>query len=194
MGITIDNQLRWNTHINKITKKISKNVFLLSKLKIYIDVNCRRMFFFAHIKPYIDYISNAWDGASQNLLVTLNSIYRRAVKMILYETQISTNAKFAQLQILSLQQQLKFNKSVFMHKIINNVAPKYLTPRVIGSNNIKKESRMGTLHLPYARIDLFKNSLSFSGPKVWNTLPQNIKKIKNISPFKAALRKHLQTL
>ena len=61
LGILIDNQLTWKSHVMKISKNISKNIFLLSKLKNYLDIKYRKMFFCAHIKPYIDYVSNVLD-------------------------------------------------------------------------------------------------------------------------------------
>ena len=60
------------------------------------------MFFCAHIKPYIDYVSNVWDSSSQKHLLTLNSLYRRAVKLILFESKVSTDEKFKTLKLLTL--------------------------------------------------------------------------------------------
>ena len=55
-----------------------------------------------------------------------------------------------------------------MFKILNDSAPLYLSslfPKpALGS-------RRQTLLLPLPRIDLYKSSLSFYGPTVWNSLP-----------------------
>ena len=32
LGVTVDEQLKWQTHINKICRTVSRNMFLLSKL------------------------------------------------------------------------------------------------------------------------------------------------------------------
>ena len=57
LGITIDNKLRWNSHINNVCKTVSRRVFLLSKLRYIVDIDTRQLFFNAHIKPHIDYAS-----------------------------------------------------------------------------------------------------------------------------------------
>ena len=36
LGITINNKLHWNSHINKVTKKISKTVGILIKLRSFL--------------------------------------------------------------------------------------------------------------------------------------------------------------
>ena len=57
LGITLDNKLRWDSHINNVCKTVSRRVFLLSKLRYIVDIDIRKLFFSAHIKPYIDYAS-----------------------------------------------------------------------------------------------------------------------------------------
>ena len=53
-GIIIDNELRWDTHIDTLCKTLSKRVFLLSKLKYIVDSDALKLFFSAHIKSYTD--------------------------------------------------------------------------------------------------------------------------------------------
>ena len=38
LGITIDNKLRWDSHINNACKTVSRRVFLLSKLRAIVDI------------------------------------------------------------------------------------------------------------------------------------------------------------
>ena len=51
LGITIDNKLRWDSHINNVCKTVSRRVFLLSKLRYIVDIDTMKLFFNAHIKP-----------------------------------------------------------------------------------------------------------------------------------------------
>ena len=81
LGITIDNKLRWDSHINNVCKTVSRRVFLLSKLRYIVDINTRKLFFDAYIKPHIDYASVVWDGCSEVLKKRLNSLHRRYVKV-----------------------------------------------------------------------------------------------------------------
>ena len=55
LGITIDNKLRWewDSHTNNVCKTVSRRVFLLSKLRYIVDIDTRKLFFKAHIKPHI---------------------------------------------------------------------------------------------------------------------------------------------
>ena len=55
LGLIIDNKFRWQAQIEHICKSMSKKMFLLSQHVINIDT--RKLFYNAHIKPHIDYAS-----------------------------------------------------------------------------------------------------------------------------------------
>ena len=44
----------------------------LSELRYIVDLDTRKLFFNAHIKPHIDYASVVWDGCSDVLKKRLN--------------------------------------------------------------------------------------------------------------------------
>ena len=93
LGITIDSNLRWDSHINNVCKTVSRRVFLLSKLRYIVDIDTRKLFFNAHIKPHIDYASVVWDGCSDVLKKRLNSLHRRAVELIFPDQTLTTDQK-----------------------------------------------------------------------------------------------------
>ena len=127
LGITIDNKLRWDSHINNVCKTVSRRVFLLSKLRYIVDIDTRKRFFNAHIKPQIDYASIVWDRCSDVLKKRLNSLHRRAVKLILIDTILTTDRKLKQMRIMSLQKQPEYNKGFFMYRLLSNEAPDYIS-------------------------------------------------------------------
>ena len=82
LGVRIDNNLTWSIHINFIAKKISSNLWLLSKLKDYISTEHRVQFCKTYIQPHIDYCSTIWRGTSQYNLNRIYRLQKRAVKII----------------------------------------------------------------------------------------------------------------
>ena len=117
LGITIDNKLRWDSHINNVCKTVSRRVFLLSKLRYIVDIDTRKLFFNAHIKPHIDYASVVWDGCSDVFKRRLNSLHRRAVKLILPDTTLTTDQILKEMRIMSLQK----NDIFFLRKTTTKV-------------------------------------------------------------------------
>ena len=46
-------------------RSVSLCAFLLSELQYIININTRKLFYNAHIKPHIDYASVVWDGCGE---------------------------------------------------------------------------------------------------------------------------------
>jgi len=188
LGVTNDDQLKWQSHLENIGKKVSKNLYLLSKLKHFTDTKTLTMFHHAHIMPHINYASSLWDGCSDVHISKVNSLHRRSAKIILRNYSATTEQKLKTLNILPLEKQLLFNKYVTMFKVFHKEVPSYLQLSFTRATN-----RYGSLNFipPIPRIDLYKSSFSFSGSSVWNSLPSNIKSQQTVKGFKKMLRSHL---
>ena len=91
------------------------------------DIDTRKLFFNVHIKPHIDYASVMWDGCSVVLKKRLNAPHRRAAKLILLETTLTTDKKLKEMRIMSLQKQTEYNKGLFMYRLFSNEAPEYIS-------------------------------------------------------------------
>ena len=110
--------------LSKKKKKKKKN--LLSQLQYIFNIDTRKLFNNAHVKPHKDYASVVWDGCGEVHLKQLNSLHRRAGKLILPEPSLSTEQKISAVGTLNLPQQLAYNKGIFMHKVLDNYSPNYL--------------------------------------------------------------------
>ena len=188
LGVIIDDELRWEDHIDFLTKKLSRSLFLLNRLKMYIDSDARKAFFNAHCLSHINYASTIWSCSAQNHLKKLNTLYKRGIKIILPDPTLSTREKQVVLDILPLNKQLEFHKLVSVFKTRFTLTPDYVTNLLISSYRNNSTNYL----LPPARIDLFKTSFSFSGALLWNSLPPDLKLCCSCSNFKTKLRQHLQ--
>ena len=57
----------------------------------------------------------------------LNSLHRRAVKLVPPDTTLTTHQKLKEMRIMSLQKQLEYNNGLFMYRVLNNEAPEYIS-------------------------------------------------------------------
>ena len=116
LGLTIDDELKWQSHVSNVCKTISKNVYLMSQLKRYVSPQTLKIFYNSHIMPHISFSSTVWDGCGETHLSKLNSLYRRASKLLIPDKNLSTDEKQKALGILPLQKQLGFNKALLMFR------------------------------------------------------------------------------
>ena len=192
LGVIIDDQMSWAPHIDAATKTVSKSTFLLSKLKYFTDVHTRKLFYSSHIQPHLNYASCVWDGCSEASLKRLNSLHRRAAKLILAESPLNTDEKLVKLNFLPLRKRFLFNKGVLMRKAMVSGKPPYLANLFeLSSTPHNTRSEQKTLKIVKPRLDLYKTSFSFSGAKLWNSLPDFITSAPSMCSFKTQLQKHL---
>ena len=163
LGITIDNNLSWTPHVIAL--------FQLSRLKHFVNFRTRKLFFTSHIQSLIDYGSILWDSTSKSTLKPPQSLHRRALKLILLKQLSLEQDDYNSLSILPLHTSPKYNKGIYMKKIMVGNAPsslRYLFPINPTRDQIK-------INIPTPRIDLFKTSLTFSGAFLRNSLPLSLK-------------------
>ena len=186
LGVNIDNNLSWSSHISNLSKKVSSKVYALNRIKHMLDTKCRKLYFQAYIQSLTDYASTLWDGASNETMRHIRSLYKRGLKIVISKNQI-TNNDYKAHRILPFDKRLCFNKALMVHRCIHGNAPKLLSAKF--SSKIQRNSNK--LHTKTPRIDLSKTSFSYSGAKLWNTIPFEICNIRNISNFKKKYKQHL---
>ena len=188
LGVTLDSEFKWLPHLNNVLKSVSRNLYLLSQLRHVADTDSLLMFFYGHILPHCNYASNIWDGCADQHIKKLNSLHRRAFKLINVQKDVPTDQKISELGALSLDKQLLMNKAVLVFKVMNGLSANYLEQLCQ-----KPTQRYGSTNLivPFARIDLYKTSFSFSGSLLWNQIPKDIRNKPSLPSFKKAMRGHL---
>ena len=74
--------------------------------------------------------------------------------------------------------------AILMHKIIQNKAPEYLTEEINlirdGTAYSLRDSSYNFLALPKPRTEYLKNSFSYRGSKLWNSLPNRIRSVSGV--------------
>ena len=84
------------------------------------------------------------------------------------------------------------NKARFVHKIVPGRAPMYLSTKLLINQGSRNSSRK--LNVPIPRIDLFKSSLVYSVPVLWNSLPSELRLSVSPSVFEEHLTLHMLSL
>ena len=98
------------------------------------------------------------------------------------------------LNILSFDESVFLNKAKIMYKIANNIAPAYLINLFQMTNssddtisNLRSVANRNFL-IPKPKLNLFKNSLSYSGAIIFNSIPLEIKDSNSLDIFVRSVR------
>ena len=111
-----------------------------------------------------------------------------------YSNMGSLEDHFQHLNILCLPKLYSFSVGKFMHSYHNKLLPNHFDEYFIPLSSIHYHSiRLATsknLFLPRVNSSSGKCSLKFIGPKVWSSIPDDIK-LSTTFTFKWKLKKHL---
>lgn len=126
LGVNIDKNLSWETHINFIANKLSRTNGIICRLKNMLHPNVMRLIYGALFQPYLNYGITAWGFASSssiNRIVKLQKKVIRNISKARYNAH--TSELFKKLNIAKFEDLLKINCIKFFYKYENNLLPKY---------------------------------------------------------------------
>ena len=95
-------------------------------VKYVVDIDTLKLVFNAHIKSHTDYASVVWGGCSDTLKNRLNSLLRRAGKLIFPDKNLTTDQKLNKIGTMILHKRLDYNKGVKLNKIGTMILHKWL--------------------------------------------------------------------
>ena len=189
LGVHIDNDLSWTTQIENTIKKCNTLLYLLRRIKCYLSIHVRKLFYNAYVLPHLDYCCTIWGNANSELMESVIKFQKRAARCILDRDFDSPSSElFAELKWMEFPERVKYQKAIIMYKISHNLAPKYLQDLFQQTADIHDRALRSTsdnlLYVPKPNLEQFRNSLSYSGSKTWNSIPINIKQSDSLSLFK----------
>ena len=119
LGVTLQHQMTWDTHINETLNKANRTLgFLRRNLKISSS-SIKEKAYKALVRPLLEYASAVWDPYTQKNIDKLEAIQRRAARFVLnrYHNTSSVSRLIEQLGWPSLAQRRRTTRLGTLYKI-----------------------------------------------------------------------------
>ena len=194
LGIIIDKDLNWKSHIEFITNKISKNIALLGRLKHTFPKSILKNLYFSLILPYLNYGNIIWASADKTCLNSLVILQKKAIRIISKAKYLDhSEPLFKTLELLNLEKIFKLNCLLFVYRIINMNMYKEMKKRVFRNSDFHSHRTRNRLHyrLPRTRLKCIRQSCLYLGLSLWNSIDKEISDSKTIYNFKRQIKKEL---
>lgn len=82
LGITISNDLRWDTHIDNITGTALKRLFLLQRRLKQAPPNTKLIAYTTLVRSVLEYASPVWFPFTQQQINKIEAVQRKAIRFI----------------------------------------------------------------------------------------------------------------
>ena len=199
LGLVIDSHLTWNDHVDYIVSKAASRLFLLKKIKPFLSLKERKLFYSSMIMPVLEYGSVIWGDFYVGITERLLKQQKRAARIILdvkKPTDTPSADLFAKLNWLSFDKRIILQRGTLVYKCLNNLAPDYLcnifTKLKDARSRITRAFTNDKLALQRKfRLAVGQKSFLYRGTHLWNSLPLEITKSNDLNNFRTKLFRFL---
>ena len=82
LGITVDENLKWDTQITNVSLKISRNLGIIGRVKHYLSSRELKLLYNSLILPHINYCAAVWGSNYFTRIFRIFKLQKRAVRII----------------------------------------------------------------------------------------------------------------
>ena len=185
LGITIDDKLKFDSHIQELCRKSGGQLNSLFKFSKYFTPLSKKLAVTSFIFSNFNYCPLVWNYSSAKSLNKIEQVQNRSLKFLknmdekLEFEPANSSMKIKRLRILALE----------IFKTINRLNPPYIQEIFTKSNNRRSDRfQFNIKSQNYNTAKFGKNSLRVLGPILWNSLPNNIKSCQSLLEFKKRIK------
>ena len=142
MGLTIHKTLRWDTHIDKITKKANSTLAFLGRNISRFPTSIKAQCYSALVRPTIEYASSVWSPAKKETINKLEAVQHGAARLATgdYQRTSSVTSMRQQLQWQSLHTRRERTQAVMLYQIVYRLVDipmeSYLQPASLRTRDV----------------------------------------------------------
>ena len=193
LGLYISNDCTWHMHIDHIRNKAWHSLNNLRSFKYLLDRRSLEIAYISFVRPILEYADSIWDNCTQTEKRELEQIQYEAARIVSGCSKlVSLHDLLTEIGWETLEMRRCKHKLVLFYKMINGLAPQYLSSivpqrRTIASTyNLRNQ---GDFEIPLTRTNLYSNSFIPSVIGEWNALPEQVRTANTLSSFKYYLNR-----
>ena len=181
LGCVLDETLCGEPMALKALNKINGKLKFLYRKNKFLTPTLRRMLCNAIIQPHFDYACSAWypnlnEKLKKKIQIAQNKCIRFCLK--LDKRHHISSKEFESINWLPVNKRVHQCINPITFKFVNNACLHYLNEVYEYAPQCRIESRnnFAKLKVPFQKIKMGQNGLSYIGSTLWNNLPGSLKK------------------
>ncbi|KAG8292079.1 hypothetical protein J6590_108613 [Homalodisca vitripennis] len=186
LGVTIDEDLSWTQHINLLCKKLSTGLYVLRRVRSISDTTTTKTAYYALFESHIRYGIAVWGGTTNTNLQRVFLKQKRAIRILgNLQPRETCRDTFKSLKILTVI-------SIYILEVVTYIHIKAPDAARNGAQIHHHNTRHATNYcLPVHHLSRTEKKPSYTGAKMWNSLPEDLKKTE-VQKFPRRLKSWLQ--
>ena len=195
IGAVMDCQLNMTDHINHISRSCYMHLRNIGKIRPNLTEDSAATLVHAFITSKLDNANSLLYGIPDSATRKLQLIQNNAARIVTRSKKFDhITPILKRLHWLPVKWRIHYKVCLMTFKCLHGKAPSYLA-EMLTPYEPARALRSGTLHLLKEKTSRLKRvgdrSFQVAAPKLWNRLPEELRKCVELEPFKKGLKTHL---
>ena len=200
LGVLLDNKLSMSAFITSIIQACNLQIRNLWFIASKLSLNLKIQLVHSLVLSKLDYCNSILYGISSKDLQRLQKIQNSAVRFIFGKgKKAHVRQLLKKVHFLPVEYRILFKIALLTYKCVNNLAPSYMKDLIDIRKATIKNVRLDTDYFllecpPSPSFVNTEKAFSFCSPKIWNSLPFDIRSASSVIQFKSLLKTHYFSL
>jgi len=184
LGVTLSEDLSWNTHIDQSVKKANSRLNFVRRNLRSASEHTKTVAYQTLVRPLVEYASVVWDPHYVTQIKKLEMVQRSAARFVCnrYHNTSSVTSMLEYLNWQSLERRRQIARLCFMYKIVNGLID---IPRDIYFFSTIRSTKPHTFQTYHCQTNYYKFSFFPYTIVDWNKLPGEVALLPTLDAFKA---------
>ena len=184
LGVKLDFQLSFSPQISMIISQSYGQISNINKIRKYLTIENLRTIVQALVVSKIDNCNSLLYGVAEYEISRLQRLQNSCARLIYGKKKYeSVSETLKTLHWLPIKPRIYFKILLFVFKFFNSKTPKYIDECLHVSD---PDSYL--LHIPRAKTPYGDRAFANCAPRLWNSLPSNLRSMDNLDTFKRHLK------
>ena len=167
LGVTLDDQLTFSSHVSNISRKTSCQICVLQRLRNLIPTSAKLHIAKFATLPHVTYCQTVWHVCRSSDTRKLERIQERVLRAVYCDDKSTYEELLQKAKLPTLHTRRLQAIATIMYKVKNNLAPPYIA-HLFEVNNSQHNLRNSEIVVPIFRTVAFgKHSISYLGRVIW---------------------------
>lgn len=181
LGIFLDSNLKWKTHVHNLCVKLRRIAYLIGRLRAFLDIGHLTQIYHAFFHSILTYGIIAWGGAYDSTFRGIQSLQNKVLGRIgLGSSEGIHNILGVRKSFLSVSAMHAFKEARGQSRPVEGI-------------RTTKRTKNEFLAVPRRTTSLGQRSFSYVGPKIFNAIPYELRRAGTFDTIRRKCRVWIKT-
>ena len=189
LGVLIDSDLNFNSHMKAISKSAFYHIKNVSKFRGLMSKHDLEKLIHAFISSKVDYCNSLFTGLPNKTIKQLQLVQNAAARVLRTRKFDHITPILRSLHWLPVSYRIDFKAMLLVFKSLNGMGPTYLLDmfQLYAPTRSLRSTEKNLLVIPKVKTKCGEAAFSLYAAELWNKLPDDVKKAPTIDSFKSIL-------